>query len=468
MFCVYDSKYFYLDGIMFMVFKNLDFYNKYIVWLKCCQVINKKEYKWFSYFKILDGFGVKVEEGYMSEIWVILFKDNFDVGWGKDVDLVIFEEGGVFDNFLVFMCVICLVVEEDGEVMGLMIVFGIGGDMEGGIIDLEQLFYGFEVENFMFFDNVWDEGVLGIICGFFFVDWQNKKFFMDEYGNIKKEEVLEVFRKKWEQIEQNSWIEDMIMFYKIEYLDQFKEFFVRIIGNIFFVVVFNDWKNQILCNDKLMNIGVYGKFVFIVEGIRFILDFNVKFLFDFFICCGVSYDGCVIIYQLFYWDSNNQILFGLYIIMYDFYVFDKSINFIFVGVVYVVKLFNKFFKFDDMIVVSYIVRLVMQDDYNEVLFNLVRYYNVQIVFENDCGDVIGYVKCMKMFYYLIEEMDFVDKKNNINFWVLFRSYGMFVGIGFWKGQVEIYLCDWLKILRGIDEDGNYWFNLYMIYDIGLL
>lgn len=468
MLCAYDSKYLYPDGIMSMASKNLDFYNKYTAWSKRRQAINKKEHKRSSYFKILDGSGAKVEEGYMSEIRAISFKDNPDAGRGKDADLVIFEEGGAFDNFLASMRAIRPAVEEDGEATGLMIAFGTGGDMEGGTIDLEQLFYGPEAENFMPFDNVWDEGASGTTCGFFFADWQNKKPFMDEHGNTKKEEALEASRKKREQIEQNSRTEDTITSYKTEYPDQPKESFARTTGNIFPVAALNDWKNQILRNDKLMNIGVHGKLVPTAEGIRFTPDPNAKPLLDFPIRRGVSHDGCVTVYQPPYRDSNNQTPFGLYIIMHDPYAFDKSTNSTSAGAAYVVKLPNKFSKPDDMIVASYIARPATQDDYNEVLFNLARYYNAQIAFENDRGDVIGYAKRMKMLHYLIEETDFVDKKNNVNFRALSRSYGMSVGTGPRKGQAEIYLRDWLKTPRGIDEDGNHRLNLHMIYDIGLL
>lgn len=96
-----------------------------------------------------------------------------------------------------------------------------------------------------------------------------------------------------------------------------------------------------------------------------------------------------------------------------------------------------------MIVASYIGRPSTQDEYNYNLFLLADYYNAKIGFENDRGDVIGYAKRFRKLNRLIEEVEIIDKKENINIRKLGRNFGVSMGSKERKGQGNIYLRDWL-------------------------
>ncbi len=58
-----------------------------------------------------------------------------------------------------------------------------GGDMEGGTLDFESMFYDPETYNLLAFDNIWDDGAMGTSCGFFFPVQQSLVGFMDKDGN---------------------------------------------------------------------------------------------------------------------------------------------------------------------------------------------------------------------------------------------------------------------------------------------
>ena len=138
------------------------------------------------------------------------------------------------------------------------------------------------------------------------------------------------------------------------------------------------------------------------------------------------------------------------------------------GAAYVIKRVNAYRKPDDMIVATYVGRPDSQDEYNNNLFLLAKYYNARIGFENDRGEIIPYAKRHKLMNMLMPEVEIFDKTDNVRIRKLGRSYGMSMGSKERKGQAEIYLRDWLKTTRGKDENGGTKQNLHYVYDIALI
>lgn len=93
----YEKKYLYPKGTMSMVSDNLDFLNEFTGWAKKRDFINIREHKRASY-KFTDERGNIIEKGFKSEVIALSFMDNPDAARGKDANLVLIEEGGVFDN----------------------------------------------------------------------------------------------------------------------------------------------------------------------------------------------------------------------------------------------------------------------------------------------------------------------------------------------------------------------------------
>ena len=65
---------------------------------------------------------------------------------------------------------------------GMPIIFGTGGDMEGGTADFSDMFYHPETYNLAAYNNEYDEGATKP-CGFFVPDYKSKPGFIDLEGN---------------------------------------------------------------------------------------------------------------------------------------------------------------------------------------------------------------------------------------------------------------------------------------------
>jgi hypothetical protein len=101
---------------------------------------------------------------------------------------------------------------------------------------------------------------------------------------------------------------------------------------------------------------------------------------------------------------------------------------------------------------------------------LADYYNAEIGFENDRGDVVGYAKRFRLLDRLAPEfeMGYDDKLKKPH---ITRTYGMAMGSGkenLKRKQGLVYLRDWLITPRGKTTDGRVLLNLHLIFDPALL
>ena len=158
--CAFDKKYLYPKGIMAMVTDNMNFLNEHTGWAKRRQVVDKQNHRRASYLEYMSG--QQVEKGYKSEVEAMSFKDNPDAARGKDASIVIFEECGAFDNLKASYLATKPTVEDGGITTGQMILFGTGGDMAGGTIDFESMFYNPEAYNLLPITNIWDLSLIHI------------------------------------------------------------------------------------------------------------------------------------------------------------------------------------------------------------------------------------------------------------------------------------------------------------------
>ena len=182
---------------------------------------------------------------------------------------------------------------------------------------------------------------------------------------------------------------------------------------------------------------------------------------------GDDITGGVAVYQAPYRDEEGRVPNNLYFIAHDPYAHDSSQGNS-LGSAYVFKRANPWSKPDDMIVASYVGRPDTQDEYNDNLFKLAEYYNAKIGFENDRGEVIPYAKRTKNLHMLMEEVELFDRSNGFRAKTLGRNYGLSMGSKQRKSQAVLYLRDWLKTKRSMDENGESKLNLHYIYDVGLI
>ena len=463
--CAHDKKYLYPKGIMTMAAANMDFLNEHTGWSKRRSVIDKQNHKKASYLEYINN--QPVEKGYKSEVEAITFKDNPDAARGKDASLVIFEEAGAFHNLKDTYMATRPTVEDGGITTGQMVIFGTGGDMEGGTIDFESMFYNPEPYNLLPVDNVWDDGGSGTDCGWFFPSYRNKVGHMDKDGNSLIDEAKFDEDAKRESTKRNS--KDAKVYDKLitEYPWRPREAFLQSGSNVFPTAELVSHRNYIVRSGKTANVGTPGLLTSGEGGIKFRPSEKVRPVNKFPHQKGDDITGGVVVYQAPYKDDEGKVPNNLYFIAHDPYAHDTSSGNS-LGSAYVFKRANPWSKPDDMIVASYVGRPQTQDEYNSTLFKLSEYYNAKIGFENDRGEVIPYAKRTKQLHMLMEEVELFDKSNGFRAKTLGRNYGMSMGSKQRKAQAVLYLRDWLSAKRSMDENGESKLNLHYIYDVGLI
>ena len=461
--CAFDKKYLYPKGIMAMVTDNMNFLNEHTGWAKRRQVVDKQNHRRASYLEYMSG--QQVEKGYKSEVEAITFKDNPDAARGKDASIVIFEECGAFDNLKASYLATKPTVEDGGITTGQMILFGTGGDMAGGTIDFESMFYNPEAYNLLPITNIWDEGADHTTCGYFFPAFKNKIGHMDVNGNSDMDGARQSEDAKREQIKRDTKDARVLDKHITEYPFTPKEAFLQHTSNIFPTAALMEWRNELMRSGMFKSLAVPGHLVQGKDGIKLKPDDRLRPVLKFPVQRGDDTTGCVVMYQSPY-KENGEVPRDLYIIAHDPYAQDGRGQSL--GAAYVIKRVNALSQPDDMIVASYIGRPDTQDEYNNTLFLLAKYYNARIGFENDRGEVIPFAKRHKLMQHLLPEVEIFDKTDNVRIRKLGRSYGMSMGSKERKGQAEIYLRDWLKTPRGRNESGEIRLNLHQIYDIALI
>ena len=463
--CAHDKKYLYPKGIMTMAAANMDFLNEHTGWSKRRSVIDKQNHKKASYLEYINN--QPVEKGYKSEVEAITFKDNPDAARGKDASLVVFEEAGAFHNLKDTYMATRPCVEDGGITTGQMIIFGTGGDMEGGTIDFESMFYNPEPYNLLPVENMWDDGGEGTHCGWFFPSYRNKVGFMDKDGNTLEEDAKFQEQQKRESTKRNS--KDAKVYDKLitEYPWKPREAFLQTSANVFPAAELINHRNSIIRSAKTAKVGTPGVLVSGSGGLKFRPSDQVRAIEKFPHQKGDDIRGAVVVYQAPYRDEDGQIPNNLYFIAHDPYAHDSSQGSS-LGSAYVFKRANPWSKPDDMIVASYVGRPDTQDDYNDNLFKLAEYYNARIGFENDRGEVIPYAKRTKNLHRLMEEVEIFDKSSGFRAKTLGRNYGLSMGSKHRKAQAVLYLRDWLNTKRSKDENGDYKKNLHYIYDVALI
>lgn len=463
--CAHDKKYLYPKGIMTMAAANMDFLNEHTGWSKRRSVIDKQNHKKASYLEYINN--QPVEKGYKSEVEAITFKDNPDAARGKDASLVIFEEAGAFHNLKDTYMATRPCVEDGGITTGQMVIFGTGGDMEGGTIDFESMFYNPEPYNLLPVENVWDDGGDGTFCGWFFPSYRNKVGYMDEQGNSLVTEAKFDEEVKRDSTKKNS--KDAKVYDKLitEYPWKPREAFLQTSSNVFPTAELLSHRNSIVRSARASSVGTPGLLVHSGDGIKFRPSESARPVDKFPHQKGDDITGCVVMYQAPYRDESGQVPSNLYFIAHDPYAHDSSVGNS-LGSAYVMKRPNPWSKPDDMIVASYVGRPETQDDFNDNLFKLSEYYNAKIGFENDRGEVIPYAKRTKNLHRLMEEVEIFDRSNGFRAKTLGRNYGLSMGSKHRKAQAVLYLRDWLKTKRSVGEDGESKLNLHYIYDVGLI
>lgn len=459
----FDKKYLQGDGIYQKVLDGISFNDEFCAWAqpkliyRANDMIVKSGYK-----KVIKG--REIDSGFQSTVMGISLKDNPDGARGKAGELVIFEEMGKFPNLKKAWDITYHTVKQGTSALGLMIAFGTGGSEDADFQSAEELFYEPDINDCMEIENQWDEGGFGTYCGYFVPIYKNLEGFIDNDGNSLEEEAIkyeehEREKKKGskEGTSYSQYIAEMPMMPS--------EATLSVDMNLFPTAELVAQRNSIKVG-KRYTFGTPGILYEGSEGVRFKPDVDLKPVLKFPHTKEDNLDGCVVVYETPYRNSDGSVPKDLYIICHDPYGQDKSQTMNSLGATYVLKRSNKFsYTFHECIVASYVGRPATQDDYNRNLFMLAEYYNAKIGFENDRGDVIGYARRHRKLQWLEETFKFMDNKELQGKSV--RSYGMNMNEAR-KRQAEVYIRDWLINPITQFENGEKTLILHTIVDPALI
>jgi penicillin-binding protein-related factor A (putative recombinase) len=423
--------------------------------------------------------GSVIERGWKSKLFALSAFNNPDAAVGKDAIKIKFEEGGKFKGLKDTLAVTRSTTEAGELQTGQIVIFGTGGTEEANWEDFEDIYYNPSKFGCMVFDNIWDEGAKGSGAGFYFPQSLNLEPYIDKNGNslIIEAKAATILNREKEKKDSTN-VADYSS-YIGQRSETPKESFARTGDSIFPIadimiqlqkiekdpdykylaregqLVRDGSKVRIQTNAELQSLGISVH--------PYIIDVPVK--------KSADVHGCYVEWISPYRDKNTGVIpQKMYRIWHDPYAIDKDKTEITIkdslGVAYVYEVVNNLNSgAGDILVACLIGRPERMDEYNENLLRLAEYWNAEVMFESNRGDVKGYFSRKKKLHLLADEPDVEHekelKKNRT------KSKGITMNDAR-KGKGAIFLRDWLTQPRGADGDGNVLRNLDYIYDAGLL
>lgn len=455
-----EKKFLYPKGTMGMTTDYLNFLNEHTGWSKSRDYVDKQDHKRASYKTTVSG--IVVEKGYKSEVFALSFRDNPDAARGKDAKIVLLEEAGAFPNLIDSFAAIKPALTAGKYITGQIVIFGTGGDMEGGTADFANMFYNPEIFGIMPFINIWDEDATNSTCGFFHPVTWNMEGFYDENGNSDTEAA-----KEFEAARRKNILEKSSSTYALQgHIQEFpftpSEAFLTVSRNNFPVVELRSQLNKVI-QEKLQTKKGTAVFLERKNGVVIakpdlknelepILNYKPKIS---------NLSGCPLIYE--YPVTNPPK--GLYKIGYDPYRQDLSTG-VSLAAIYVYKAVHRYSSTKNFIVAEYVGRPEEADDVNRIAEMLAELYHAEIMHENEVTHVKNYFRRYKKLSLLAAQPDAVISKA-IKESTVARVYGMHM-VDKIKDDGEKYIKDWLLEIRDYDENGNAILNLETINSIGLL
>lgn len=458
----FDKKYLYPEGTMGMASENLDFLNQHTGWAKAREFVNRPEHKKASYRELVDG--IQIEKGYRSQIMAITFKDNPDAARGKDAQLILFEEAGKFNNLLDSYMATKDTMQDGRYTTGFMVIFGTGGDMEGGTRDFAQMFMNPLEYDILPFVNIWDEHAENSSCGYFHPDNLNLVGFYDEHGNSNTEKAKAYELNTRTELRKHATSSNVLQKRVQEHGLNPSECFLMVSTNDFPVVELQRRLNTVKRENLHLREGQPGQLYLDAEGkAKFKIDLEGKTdpLWD-YKPKDNNIKGAVVIYEYPVPNAPK----GLYKIGHDPYRQSQAATSTSIGTTYVYKGVLQGAATKNIIVATYHGRPNTSDEYNRNLVMLAELYNTEVGYENEVTEVKSYFEKKRKLHLLALQPNRVIS-NNIKDSKVNRVYGIHMPEKL-KDAGEKYIKQWLLTEREFDEEGNKILNLDTISDPGLL
>lgn len=168
------------DGILDKAWDILNFIDNYTPWRKSRNYIDKRDHKKASY----KDPKTNTERGVLSEIIGVTTGGDPERARGKRAKLVLFEESGKFPHFKTTVGIARPSVEQGNSVFGLLVAWGTGGTAGADFDGIRDTFYKPSTFNMLELPNVYDRNTSnGSVCGYYCGEYMNREGCYDENGN---------------------------------------------------------------------------------------------------------------------------------------------------------------------------------------------------------------------------------------------------------------------------------------------
>jgi hypothetical protein len=457
----YEKKFLYPKGIMTMAVSYINFINKHTGFIMPADVVSKTDHIRASYIQYQNG--VRIEEGFMSEIIALTCKDNSDVNRGKDATDIIIEESGAFGTPGLLKALYSAsedCVKAGAIQTGQITIFGTSGDMEGGTADYADMYQRPEAFGLLPFNNIWDKDSYKQKVGFFHPIQWNMEGFYDSEGNSNQEDAKNLEYEARKNLIENGATSEEIQRRLQEKPTSPSEAFSAISTNNFPVVELKAQLHKVKANNwqTIKGVPVTFKHENGKLTAKPVLDGKKEPITSLH-NIPINKKGCVVIYE----QPVPDVPKGLYKIGYDPVRQDEGSS---LAAIIVYKSKHIGTIHHSIIVAEYVGRMETPEEMDKIAETLADYYNTTIMHENEVTGVKNYFRRIKRLNLLAAQPDAVISKN-IKKSKVARVYGCHMNTQL-KDAGERYTKEWLLTILDYDENGSPIYVIDKIYSIRLL
>lgn len=424
--------------------------------------------------------------GFRSKALSVTNRNNPDAAIGKAAIEIDFEESGKNPELQATLNVTMSATEVGDEKVGTIRVYGTGGSKGENWIDFSNTYFNPGLNNMMPFENVWDQGLRHLVCGFFHPQIWNYEPHMDEDGNsyLVKSFVID---KADKDIKKKLLAADDYATYCSQRANCPGEAFNIATENIFSSLELNEHIKFVRANEST---AIYreGQFENVIKKdidgsiksnkVEFFTNDQLRDkgerVHPYIINVPFKKDDDVFgAWRIFQEPKRYSGLIpdNLYYVVVDSVGKDKTIKEVTtknsLNAIYVLSYPNDLGVPGDTIQAIYIGR---RDDSQEACsietLKACEYYNAKALPETDRGTVVNDFKRWNKTHRLIKNpLAVLNNKvsdSNIN------EYGVYIGEGDNAVTGIIQLKHWLYEIVNVNKDGTYVYRLHYIPDLPTL
>jgi hypothetical protein len=344
--------------------------------------------------------GTWKDMGSKSKIKHRTFRDNAFAANGTRPAVMVMEEIGMFSNLKAAHESSVECMKNGSYKFGSCMYLGTGGDMEGGgTVDARDMFYNPDVYDMISFNDEWeDKGRIS----YFVPAYRGLNQFKDSEGNTSEEparKYLEGFREKLKKSKNSRSALDAEL--QNRPLVPSEVFLTRT-GNLFPVADLLSRLGELEVSNKERNHDYVGDLYMDSDSNKVKWKPNAKLnpIVDYPLRGNDALEGCVVIYEMPYEDSEGVTPYGMYLAGTDPYDHDDATTASLGSTLILNKLTNR-------VVAEYTGRPETANQYYEKVRRLLHFYNAKCLYENERKGMYQYLEFKNQTHLLLDQPEII-------------------------------------------------------------